>query len=365
MKKIFFTVTNDLTYDQRMIRICNSLACAGYEITLVGRKLKTSVKSSNQQFQQKRLNCFFVTGKAFYVEFNIRLFWFLLFRKMDCICAIDLDTIIPCYLVSALKNIPRVYDAHELFCEMKEIVSRPTIYSIWKRVEKFSVPRFRNGYTVNQPIAEEFKKMYAVQYKVIRNFAILQPLVIPQKSDKYILYQGAVNEGRSFETLIPAMREVNSRLMICGDGNYVSQVKRLVEENKLQDKVQFKGKLAPTELFEITRHAWIGITLFENKGLSNYLSLGNRFSDYIHAGIPQLCVDYPVYRDLNNKYHVAVLTDDLSPSGIAKKLNELMTNQSFYEALQKNCLVAREELCWDNEEKILIEFYKNVSKQLG
>jgi hypothetical protein len=34
---------------------------------------------------------------------------------MDGICAIDLDTITPCLAISKLKNIPRIYDAHEFF----------------------------------------------------------------------------------------------------------------------------------------------------------------------------------------------------------------------------------------------------------
>ncbi len=38
MKKIVFTVTNDLTYDQRMHRICSSLARAGYTVQLIGRE---------------------------------------------------------------------------------------------------------------------------------------------------------------------------------------------------------------------------------------------------------------------------------------------------------------------------------------
>ena len=33
-----------------------------------------------------------------------------------------------------------------------------------------------------------------------------QEIQIPVKKEKYILYQGAVNEGRSFETIIPAMK---------------------------------------------------------------------------------------------------------------------------------------------------------------
>jgi uncharacterized protein (DUF302 family) len=43
LKKITFTVTNDLTYDQRMQRICASVANAGYDVLLIGRKLQGSL----------------------------------------------------------------------------------------------------------------------------------------------------------------------------------------------------------------------------------------------------------------------------------------------------------------------------------
>jgi glycosyltransferase involved in cell wall biosynthesis len=361
MKRIFFTVTNDLTYDQRMIRICSTLAGNGYVITLVGFKLKTSIPLVERSFRQKRLFCFFTRGKLFYVEFNIRLFFFLLFQKMECICAIDLDTILPCYAISRLKGIPRVYDAHELFCEMQEIVRRPRIYSIWKKVEKYTVPKFKNGYTVNQPIADEFRKMYGNEYSVIRNLPVLETLSIPEKNEKYILYQGAVNEGRSFETLIPAMIHVDCKLVICGDGNFMQQAKLLVKENRLEDRVIFKGKIIPEQLKELTNKAWLGLTLFENTGRSNYLSLSNRFSDYIHAAIPQICVDYPVYRDINGQFNVAVLLPDLDPSSISSAINRLLSDTSLYERLKKNCLIARETLNWQREEWRLVDFYKNIS----
>jgi glycosyltransferase involved in cell wall biosynthesis len=343
-----------------MIRICNSLVTNGYAVLLVGCKVKSSTGLVQQVYSQKRLFCFFSNGKGFYIEYNLRLFFFLLFQKADCVCAIDLDTIIPCYGVSVIKNIPRAYDAHELFCEMKEIISRPRIYSLWKKIEKFSVPKFQFGYTVNKPIADEFKKMYGVDYTVIRNFPVLYPLEIPAKKEKYILYQGAVNEGRSFETLIPAMLYVDNKLIICGDGNFMDQAKQLVREHNLTNKVIFKGKFLPSELKEITKQAWIGITLFENKGLSNYLSLANRFSDYLHAGIPQLCVDYPVYREINDQYNVAVLLSNLEASTIAKELNSLLTNETLYRTLQENCVTARESLNWQQEEKKLISFYQNI-----
>ena len=360
MKRLVFTVTNDLSYDQRMMRICSSLARAGYAVTLVGRKMNDSIELRSMPFVQKRLYCFFSKSIWFYAEYNIRLCFYLLFKKMDLVCAIDLDTIIPVLWVSKLRNVKRVYDAHELFCEMKEVVQRPSIYRTWKWIEKNTVDHFDNGYTVNQPIADEFQKMYGRNFEVIRNVPVLKELVIPEKSEKYIYYQGAVNEGRSFETLIPAMKEVKARLLIAGNGNFMKQAKQLVKNHALENKVIFLGRIAPAELSDYSNKAWIGITLFENNGLSNYFSLANRFFDYIHAGVPQLGVDYPVYREINKTLPVAVLIKDLSSKNIAAQLNLLLHNDVLYQALQKNCLVVREQLNWQQEEKKLLDFYQSI-----
>lgn len=331
-------------------------------MVLVGRKLPASPPLQPYPFRQKRIFCFFRKGKAFYAEFNIRLFFYLLFKKAGLVCAIDLDTILPCFLISKIKAVPRVYDAHELFCEMKEVVTRPAIYRSWKFIEKNTVPRFKNGYTVNQPIAEEFKKMYGVQYEVIRNAPLLKNESIPEKKEKYILYQGAVNEGRSFETLIPAMKEVNAKLIIAGDGNFMARAKELVIHYQLSDKIIFTGKLLPADLYHYTLHAYIGITLFENAGKSNYLSLANRFFDYLHAGVPQLCVNYPVYKEINKTHPVGVLIDDLAPDVIAKSLTTLLNNHDLYQELQQNCIIKRKELNWQQEEKKLIAFYQRLFK---
>jgi glycosyltransferase involved in cell wall biosynthesis len=360
MKRLVFTVTNDLNYDQRMIRICTSLSLAGYHITLIGRKQKTSVALQSREFSQKILSCFFEKGKLFYIEYNLRLFFFLLFKKTDLVCAIDLDTILSCYLISKLKRIKKVYDAHELFCEMKEIVTRPAIYKVWKKIERSTVPKFKYGYTVNQFIADEFRKMYGSNYEIIRNMPVLKELTIPEKPGKYIFYQGAVNEGRSFETLIPAFKEINAPLLIAGDGNFMSQSVQLAKENHLTDKLRFLGKFTPEKLYHYTIHAWIGLTLFENNGLSNYYSLANRFFDYIHACVPQLCVEYPAYIDLNKKYNIAVLVKDLDSDSLAKNLNRMLGDDLLYQELQKNCMKAREELNWQSEEKKLIRFYQNL-----
>ncbi len=366
---IIFTVTTDLSYDQRMQRICTSLANDGYKVLLVGRIKKESVPLTPQLFQQKRLNCLFEKGKLFYVAYNLRLLIYLLFKKTDAICAIDLDSILPCYVVSALRKKIRIYDAHELFCEMKEIATRPAIYKVWKAIEKFTVPKFTNGYTVNQPIANEFKTLYGVNYDVVRNIALYRETTtalseyvndIIAPGEKFFLYQGSVNEGRCFETLIPAMKNVGCRLIICGEGNFMEQTKALVALHHVEDKVIFMGNVPPDKLRAITRIAYAGITLFDDAGKSNYYSLANRFFDYLQAGIPQLCVGFPVYEEINNRYPIALLVNDLGSTNLALQLNNLLNDGFLYNQLADGCKQAKLVFNWQEEEKKLLAFYKTL-----
>jgi glycosyltransferase involved in cell wall biosynthesis len=345
-----------------MHRICRSLSEHGYEVTLVGFKRKLSKPLSKQPFRQKRLPLFFRKGVLFYAEVNIRLFFYLLVAKTDLICAIDLDTILPGLIVSKIKRVKKVYDAHELFTETKELITRPRVRAVWKRVEQFAVPKFKWAYTVNESIAEEFQKRYGVKFGVIRNLTRLRTLEEDQNERQGILYQGAVNEARSFEQLVPAMKLVNDRLIICGDGNFMVQLRSLIRSNNLEDKIILKGMLLPDELWSESRKAKIGLTIIENLGMNQYFSLPNKFFDYIHAEMPQVAVNFPEYRRINEQFEVALLLDEISPQNIADAINNLLSNGVLYKKLQKNCAVARLHLNWQEEEKKLVEFYQSVFK---
>lgn len=360
MKRIYFTVTNDLTYDQRMNRICNSLAENGYAVTLVGRKLKSSLPLQQKNFQQKRLKCIFNKGPLFYFEYNLRLFIFLLFKKMDCICAIDLDTILPCLFVSKLKAIPRVYDAHEYFTEMKELWTRPKVQKIWRAIEKFSVPKFEYGYTVSEGLAELFNKKHGRHYIAIRNLPILRPYDLSDRREKFLVFQGAVNEARGFEYLIPAMKNIPYKLIVCGDGNFMDQLKKLIEENGVQDKIELKGMMLPEEMRPIAQKAALGLGLAEKEGLNQYHALPNKFTDYMHAGLPQIAMNYPEYQKINSQYEIAVLLDSLSVELVIDTVNKMMNDEQLLNELQQNALKAREVYNWQNEEKKLIDFYNRI-----
>ena len=361
MQRIASLVTNDLHQDQRMNRICTALVNNGYDVTLIGRKRKTSRTLSPKPFKRLRLNCWFERSILFYGEYNIRLFFHLLFHKYDIINANDLDTILPAIWIAKIKGSKVVYDAHEYFTEQEEIVNRPILKSFWKRIEKYSVPKTNAAITVSQGYADLFLREYHQKFHIVRNATVLvSPPENCMHKEDYILYQGAVNYGRGLEELLMAMPAINCKLYICGDGDILPTLKKLAANLNIEDQVNFVGFVEPEKLREYTCGAKIGLTLFAKGGLSHWHSLANRFFDYMHSGVPQVAMKYPEYISFNKKEEVALLIDNIEPSTISIAINKLLSDANLYQRLSKNARSAREHANWQAQEKVLIHVYDNL-----
>lgn len=361
-KKIFFTVTNDLTTDQRMIRICSSIANAGFDVTLVGRVLSNSAPLKEEAFKQKRLRCFFNSGKLFYAEYNLRLFFFLLFQKMDGLCAIDLDTILPGVFISKLKNCPLIYDAHEYFPYVPEVIERPKVQKMWLAIERFSIPKTQLRYTVSQSIAEAFEKEYKLPFGVIRNVPFSRPFQHQEKKNKIIVYQGALNKDRGLEQLLAAAAGMPWIIYLYGDGDIKENLVQLVKEYGLEKNVFFKGKLAPSLLWVETQKAYIGINLAVDTSLSYKLSLSNKLFDYIQAGIPQLMINLPEFQRINNEAPIGLLINTLAVADIQEAINRLLDDEKLYLSFVQNCISLRSIHHWENESEKLIKMYHDLFK---
>ena len=359
---IIFTVTTDLSYDQRMQRICYSLASNGFSVLLVGRVKSSSIPLLSTIYQQKRINCWFEKGKLFYLEYNLRLFLFLMTVPVDIISSVDLDTILPTVLASKLRSKACVFDAHEYFTEVPEVVNRPLTKKIWSSLAYSLIPRVDLAYTVSQSLQALFSQLYNRPFHLIRNISVSIPEKVPSiPIQPILLYQGALNAGRGIEELLIAIKDIaNIQLWIAGEGDLSDQLRQVCKELAITEKVHFWGYLQPKELRALTAKATIGINILENKGLSYYYSLANKTFDYIHAGIPAIHSNFPEYQLLNAQYEIGVLVDDLSPRTLKKAILQLIEDRDYYEKLQQNCVIAAQSLNWEKEEQRLIALYKGL-----
>ncbi|MBK9492170.1 MAG: glycosyltransferase, partial [Haliscomenobacter sp.] len=339
--RLVFTVTNDLRYDQRMMRICGSLSVAGHQVTLVGRLRRKSPSLPETSYQQVRLRCWFDRGKLFYLEYNLRLFFWLLRHTFDVYTAIDLDTILPNLAVARFKGKKIHYDAHEYFSEVPEVVDRPTIKRIWEAVARFAIPRVDAAYTVGPALAQIFQARYGIPFQVIRNVPIStsahQHISTPAHQH-IILYQGVLNRGRGLEIAIESMQKIDgAELWLAGEGDLSTTLRQLATDLHLEHKVKFLGYLAPEELRAVTNQATIGLNLLENRGLSYYYSLANKAFDYVQAEVPSIQMKFPEYMALQEEHRVFYLLSRLEVDALVEAIQRLLLDDELYLALQEGC----------------------------
>jgi glycosyltransferase involved in cell wall biosynthesis len=375
MKRVIVSVSNDLVTDNRVRRTCTVFSELGFEVLLVGRLRKKSLPLEYQNIKTHRFRLIFGKGALFYAELNIRLFLFLVFKKVDVLYSNDLDTLSANFFATWFKPKSRlIYDTHELFTEVPELENRRFAKNAWLNIEKFIFPKLNNVITVNESIAKIYEAKYAKSILVVRN--------VPEKyenqisfskskiglpEDKFILIiQGSgLNVDRGVEEAVLSMQFIdNALLVIVGSGDVIPIAKEIVSQKRLDDKVKFFDKRPYLEMMQLTSNANIGLSL--DKPLSdNYkFSLPNKLFDYIQAGIPILSSELIELKKIITKYEIGCFVKTVSPEEIAKNINFLIANPEILDVYKTNCIRAAENENWGFEKMKLVRFIEDLENPL-
>jgi hypothetical protein len=142
------------------------------------------------------------------MEYNLRLFFFLLSRRFDIYHSNDLDTLLPMWLSAFIFNKKLVYDSHEYFLGVPEIQNRYFVKKVWSSIESFIFPKLKHVFTVNESISDLYFKDYKVRPLVVRNLPNKSSLLkVKSKKDlglpkdkKLVILQGSgINIDRGAE----------------------------------------------------------------------------------------------------------------------------------------------------------------------
>jgi glycosyltransferase involved in cell wall biosynthesis len=298
----------------------------------------------------------------FYAEYNIRLFFYLCFKRADILLANDLDTLSACWAASKIKRCFLVYDSHELFTEVPELVNRTRVKNAWLTLERFLVPKVDVGITVCQPIADIYKEKYGKQFEVIRNVPIpKESKPITDKTEQIIIYQGAINKDRGIELLIEAMRHLQDyKLYIVGYGDLFNNIKQKVEDENIKN-ITLTGHIPYDNLQDITSKAVVGVSLEEDSGLNYRFALPNKIFDYIQAGIPVVVSNLPVMAELVKTYDIGEILYERNPKTLAQTLKNTVEKykNGYYSA---NISHAANLLNWNVEKKKFLSIFAPLIK---
>jgi glycosyltransferase involved in cell wall biosynthesis len=371
---ILISVTSDLATDQRVHRAAITLHELGHRVTLIGRRLKSSPEVTDRPYEVKRFSLIFTKGPLFYASFNIRLLIFLLGKKADLLLANDLDTLAANRLAKIIKGVPLVYDSHEYFTGVPELVSRPFVQKIWKAIEKGCMQGVNRMMTVNSSIAGMYRKEYGKDVAVVRNVPmkaavkvtgdkkeLRNSLGLPENK-KLVIIQGAgINIDRGAEEAVEAMRYLDDTcLLVIGGGDVMGSLKQLVEKYNLHQKVLFRPRMPLSELMKHTTAADLGLTLDKDTNLNYRFSLPNKLFDYINAGIPVLASRLPEVEKIVRQYDIGDVIISHDPEHIANKIKSMLNNSEALARWQKNGELAAAELNWEHEKRTFISVFDGL-----
>ena len=367
MIKVYISVTNDIITDQRVNKTALSLLKLRADIVIIGRRTDKSIQLSAKPYKQKRFRLLFNKGPLFYAEYNIRLFIFLFFRKLDLLIANDLDTLLANYLVAKIRRKKLVYDSHEYFTEVPELAGRNFTKKVWTTIEKWILPKIKYSYTVCESIAKTYSEKYNITMHVIRNLPVYVEVLpeinvnIRQQKEKIIIYQGSLNMARGLELAIETMNYIdNAKLVIIGDGDITHNLQKLADRPALHNRVQFIPRMPYEELISYTIQADLGISLEEKIGLNYYYALPNKLFDYIQARIPVLVSDFPEMAKIVKEYNVGFTVNTSDPRQLASVIKEMIGNENQNKVWKQNLEKAAKKLCWEQEEKKLLSIYSGI-----
>lgn len=367
-KRIIVSVINDLATDNRVRRVCDFLHRHGFEVILVGRKLPNSLPINDRPYKTKRFWLPFTKGALFYATYNIRLLIYLLFKRSDLLLANDLDTLLAnTWALKFKPNCKLIYDSHEYFTGVPELVNRPKVQKIWTRIEQKCMPKIHRMYTVNESIAQLYKEQYKIHVDVVRNISEIpanfkpknrQELGLPADKRIVILQGAGINIQRGAEEMIEAIQHVrNAVLLFVGGGDVMDQLKEIVKKNKWEHTVIFIGKVPYHELLSYTSNADIGVSMDKDTNINYRFSLPNKLFDYLHCHIPVIVSDLPEIKKIVEKYDVGVVCKSHDPSEISNTLNTLFSDTQRYQHIRENTKRASAELTWEAECKVLEKIY--------
>ena len=369
--RAFVSVTNDLYTDNRVHKICLFLMEQGYKVTLIGRIKSDSSPLNDRPYATKRFTLLWERGPKFYAVYNLRLFFYLLFHRADLLVANDLDTLTANFLAAKFKfKTKLVYDSHEYFTQVPELIHRPKTQKIWERIERFIFPRLESVYTVNQSIARIYTEKYGRNVQVVRNISpswkpesipTRKELGLPENQFLVILQGAGINVDRGAEEAVEAMKLLTDvTLLIVGSGDVIDTLKETVETDELQNKVLFFGKRPYAEMMAFTSHADLGLTLDKPTSDNYRFSLPNKVFDYIHAETPIIGTNLVEVAQVITTHQVGTVIDELTPEALARAIRYYQEHTNLLLTQKANCRVAAATENWKNEQEVLKLIYPRI-----
>lgn len=278
----------------------------------------------------------------------------------------------------ALTSVKVVFDVHENVPEdIKDkywipVRLRGPISGIYKLIESFCVRFFSAIVGATPDICDRYSRSTCI---LLQNLPRLEEFSFvdedsgtPERGGTSIAYLGAITRIRGVDNIVRSLGMLDSKEPVVFNIAGFFQESGHKEELETWPEwsnVNFVGKVSRAEVGEFLSSANAGLVTF--LPANNHINAQpNKLFEYMAAGIPVIASDFPLWRELIERYDCGYLVDPESPESIAAAIKQIMDNPEEAKAKGLNGQRAiRSELNWEVESKRLVDLYQRLSSEIS
>jgi glycosyltransferase involved in cell wall biosynthesis len=268
-----------------------------------------------------------------------------------------------------------LYDSHEIWVGMDPDTTRFS-QAVMRWVENRYIRRMDAVVTVNDLIAEELRRQYAVRLPTVvmncpepasaerqaRGRSLRGTLGLPP-STPIILYQGQYMPGRGLEALIESGRYLSYGVIVLrGYGANEADLRQRLTTIGVSGRVFMADPVSMADLVAAASEADVGVVPYVACSPCNYYTSPNKLFEYMLAGLALAVSNLPFMEKIVRDHDLGVVFDPTDPRHIAEQLNELVGNPARLLACRENAArAARERYNWEYEGAKLMGLYEALA----
>lgn len=338
-----------------------TLAEAGYQVVLVNQ----FEEGQEEDVAFIKAGC--PSGRVGRILLGWMIYFWAGLKTGASVCHFHDPELIPAGLLLRLMGRKVIYDVHEDL--PRQLLYKPYLTRnmrrglswLAERVEGFSSRFFSANICATEVIARRFPRSEVVyNYPLCRELESYRQYILPydQRKDQ-LCYVGAISENRGVFNILNAAEYTDLSVKMAG---------RFEDENLMMrckihwgyKNVEFLGYLGREEVLQLMGESKAGLLLLEPT--QNYLwSLPIKLFEYLMAGAPVICSDFPYWRRLLGD--CALFVNPSDPKAVRQAAAQLLNHPQQAAAMaRKGQKLVEEKYIFEQEAEKLLAVYENLMK---